>query len=156
MKKFAIVVGGALLGLCIILTVAVCIITRLENKRSRTSASIAKETGLTLPSSAHVADSKAAIFSLADGPNYEWLIVSDESLLEWAEANMKREDNDKISWKHIKSFNEISPFKEVRFEKLKLASVWIGTRRAARGHEETSYLFLCEGEKVGVIETFRP
>ena len=73
------------------------------------SQRIHKETGLTIPSGTRILGAKADIWSLADGPNYEWLLESPVSWIEWLNAHMKREDSDGVSWRDIKRFSDVAP-----------------------------------------------
>lgn len=144
------------IGLLIVIVVAalvglVVMVIWWERSRLYNPQSVTEEIGLTLPAGARITDTRAYTFSLVDGDNYAWLIECDSSLMAWIAQNMRREDGDGISWTRINSFNEISDFQRPEFATLKLHSVWRASKQG-----ETSYLYLAEGEKIGVLETFRP
>lgn len=126
---------------------------RSEIKRLKAPESVTKETGLHLPAHTRITATQAHIFSLADGNNYEWLIESDNSLLPWVTTNMSIERG---GWEHVRSLAEICDFKNEVVQHAKLGGVWKGVWRNSRGREETSYLYLAEDGKVGVLATFRP
>ena len=125
---------------------------RSELRRLRLPGSITKETGLRLPSQAHITATRAHIFSLADGNNYEWLIEADSSLSSWANTNMSVERG---GWEHIRLMSELG-FSEEMPKEARFGSVWQARRRTTDGREETTYLYLSEDGRVGILTTFRP
>lgn len=125
---------------------------RLELKRLKAPESITEETGLRLPSDARITATSAHLFSFVDGDNYEWLIQSTTSLTSWAAANMRVETG---GWEHIRLMSELG-FSEVIPGDAKFSQVWRGVGRTSRGQEETSYLYLADDGKVGILTTFRP
>ena len=114
--------------------------------------SITEETGLRLPPHARIAAARAHLLSLADGANFEWLIESDISLLPWASASMLPERG---GWEHIRHPAELGDFREVSRD-LKFGGVWKAIQRGSHGREETSYLYLAEEGRLGILATFRP
>jgi len=125
---------------------------RLEVRRLRSPQSVVDETGLRLPVRARITATRAHLFSLADGDNYEWLIQSDTSLLPWATANMRFETG---GWEHIRQLAELG-FPEEMPRDAKFGGVWRSYHRTSRGREETSYLYLADDGRVGILSTFRP
>ena len=125
---------------------------RLEVRRLRSPQSVVEETGLRLPGHARITATRAHLFSLADGDNYEWLIQSDTSLLPWATTNLRPETG---GWEQIRQLSELG-FPEEMPRDAKFASVWRACQRTRRGREETSYLYLADDGRVGILSTFRP
>ena len=125
---------------------------RLESRRWRSPQSVVEETGLRFPEHARITATQATLFSLSDGENYSWLIQSDNSLLPWAEAHMRPEMG---GWEHIRQMSELGFPKEMP-PNAKFSGVWRADQLTNQGREETSYLHLAEGGKVGILSTFRP
>ena len=59
-------------------------------------------------------------------------------------------------WSHIRSFQQVSLFKNQDFKRLGLHSVWRINRILADQKEETSYLYIASDETTGILATFRP
>ena len=125
---------------------------RLDLRRLRSPQSVIDETGLHLPESARITATRAHLFSLADGDNYEWLIQSDTSLLPWATTNMRVETG---GWEHARQLSELGFLEEMPRD-AKFGGVWRAYQCTSRGRQETSYLYLAEDGRVGILETFRP
>ena len=125
---------------------------RVEVGRLRSPGSVIDEAGLILPQHARITATRARLFSLADGTNYEWLIQSDTSLLDWVSKNMRVETG---GWEHIRHMAELG-FSEEMPRDAKFGTVWRAYQRTSRGREETSYLYLAEDGRVGILSTFRP
>jgi len=125
---------------------------RSEVRRLKAPESVADETGLSLPSTARITATKAHLFSLADGNNYEWLLQSDSSLEPWAARNMSAEGS---GWEHVRQMSEFG-FEDEIARDVKFGRAWRGFRRSSKGRDETSYLFLSRDGRLGVLHTFRP
>jgi hypothetical protein len=146
-------IGVLIFGVAVLLVVGGAWLSwRLELRRLRSPESVVKETGLRLPERARITATRAHIFSLADGDNYEWLIQSDTSLLPWARTNMRVETG---GWEHIRQMSELG-FPEEMPRDARFGGVWRANQRDSRGREETSYLYLAEDGRVGILSTFRP
>jgi hypothetical protein len=115
--------------------------------------SVNDEIGLSLPSGARISAAQADIFSLADGNNYEWLIESEGSLLPWASEHMAPERG---GWEHISKLSELSEFRGKIPPAAEFGGVWRGIGSGRDGREETSYLYLAQDGRVGILSTFRP
>jgi hypothetical protein len=126
---------------------------RIDIRRLKDPEIVFQETGLRLPASAQIKVTKSHLFSLADGKNHEWLIQSDISLLPWVAMNMSVERG---GWEQIHYLSEISDLKEEILRNTKFGAVWKETRRSRSGQQETSYLFLSDDARIGVLSTFRP
>jgi hypothetical protein len=124
---------------------------RLELRRLRSPESVVEETGLRLPEHARIAATRAHLFSLADGDKYQWLVQSDISLLPWATTNMQVENG---GWEHIRQMSELG-FPDEMPRDSKFGGVWRAYRRNDQGREETSYLYLADDGRVGILSTFR-
>ena len=123
-----------------------------EMSRLRSPESVIEETGLRLPEHARIAATRAHLFSLADGDNYEWLLQSDSSLLPWATTNMRAETG---GWEQIQQMTELGFTEEIP-PNARFGGVWRATQRTSRGREETSYLYLADDGRVAILGTFRP
>jgi len=137
------------------LTVASLALYAYDKARLQKLSSVTSETGLVFPDGVKIVGTKADRYSLADGANFGWLIESPQPLTDWLKANMKREDDDGLSWKHIQAFSEVAPLATGAVAGLRLDGVW----RAAclvHGRNETSYLFVADGRTNAYLETFRP
>ena len=149
---------GVLFGILALLVLALAVAAagwfswRSELKRLKVPESITEETGLRLPSDSRITATRAHLFSLVDGDNYEWLIQSDTSLLPWAAANMRVETG---GWEHIRQMSELG-FPEEMPHNAKFGGVWRASQRTSRGREETSYLYLADDGRVAILGTFRP
>ena len=144
---------AATLGVVAIAGVSMWLVWRSEIERLMTADSIENETGLSLPSGARIAAAHADIFSLADGANYEWLIESEESLLPWASESMVAERG---GWEHINRLSELGDFRDDIPPEVRFGGVWRGVAAHRNGREETSYLYLAQDGRVGILATFRP
>jgi len=153
MKRVVLFGGIALLATVFAVVAAGWFSWRSDLKRLKAPESVTEETGLRLPSDARITATRADIFSLADGENYDWLIRSDTSLLPWATTNMSVERG---GWEHIHQLAELREFKDEIPPTTKFGGVWKGVRRSSRGREETSYLYLAEDGRIGILSTFRP
>jgi hypothetical protein len=153
MKQAIVFVTLAVLVVALAVVAAGWFSWRWELNRLKTPDSLTQETGLLLPSDARITGTRAHLFSLVDGNNYEWLIQSDTSLLPWVATNMSVERG---GWEHIRSLAELGDFKNQAFTNAKFGGVWKGIQKNNRGHRETSYLYLAEDGRVGILSTFRP
>ena len=120
---------------------------------------IERETGLMLPEGVRIIATKMSIFSLADGKNFEWLLVSDSDLKEWIEQNMKLEGGPTLpsgGWANIKSFGEVSQLAENEMAKIPFSGVWKSVHQTLNGKTETAYLYVAQGNRVAQLCTFRP
>ena len=126
---------------------------RFQLHRLRFPNSVADETGLHLPSNVRIKATRADIFSLVDGDNYKWLIQSDTSLLPWATSNMFVERG---GWEDVRLLGELGDFKDEIPREAKFGGVWRAFRKLENGREETSYLFIAEDGRFGILETYRP
>ena len=129
------------------------LVWRYETDRLMVTESIEREVGLSLPSGVRIAAARAHVFSLADGDNYEWLVESEVSLLPWARANMTPERG---GWEHIDRLSELGHFGGKISPEVKFGGVWRGVAARRDGREETSYLYLAQDGRVGILSTFRP
>jgi hypothetical protein len=125
------------------------------NYRLGSVAAISEKTGVNLPVESVVLKIKYELFSFADGKNYEWLISSSTSLLPWIKNIGQREGPGVGGWSHIKTFQEISDFKDPRFNQLGLHSVW-RIVNSLPDRKETYYLYIASDETTGILATFRP
>lgn len=125
---------------------------RSELQRLRSTKSVLEETGLRLPEHARITATRAHLFSLADGDNYEWLIECESNLLQWAAVEMKPEPD---GWERARYLAEFG-FSDEMPSGVKFGGVWRTHRRTERGHDEESYLYLADDGKVGILVTFRP
>ena len=87
-----------------------------------------REVGYALPNNTKIIDTKAMIWSIADGQNYSWVIKSPEPLLPWIKSNGTLE-----------------------YDQTYRASVNLSDGRA-----ETSYISLGPSDNQATVETFRP
>jgi hypothetical protein len=126
---------------------------RSEVNRLKTPKSVIEETGLRLPSDARIAATRAHLFSFVDRNNYEWLIQSDTSLLQWVTTNMAVERG---GWEHIRNLAELGDFENQAFTNAKFGGVWKGVHNTSQGRQETSYMYLAEDGRVGILSTFSP
>ena len=146
-------IGLFVLGVIVLLVVGGGWLSwRLDLRRLRSPQSVVDETGLQLPEHARITATRAHLFSLADGDNYEWLIQSDSSLLPWASTNMRVETG---GWEQVRQLSEFG-FAEEMPRDTKFGGVWRAHRRTSRGREDESYLYLAADGRVGILATFRP
>ena len=120
---------------------------------------IEKETGLILPKGVQIIATKMNTFSLADGKNYEWLLVSENDLKDWIEKNMKLEGGPALpsgGWANIKSFGEVSQLAKNKMAKFPFSGVWKSVQQTQNGKTETAYLYVAQGNRVAELCTFRP
>src|SRR3954468_4072965 len=97
-------IGVLVLGVLLLLVIGGPWLSwRLKLRMLRSPESVVEETGLRLPEHARITATRADLFSLVDGKNYEWLIQSDASLLPWATTNMRVETG---GWEHIRQMSE--------------------------------------------------
>ncbi len=120
--------------------------------RLHSPQSVVEETGLRLPGHARIIATQARLFSLVDGSNYEWLVQSDTSLLPWAATNMQIESG---GWEHVRQMAELG-FPDEMPRGARFGKVWRSHRYTSPRPDETSYLYLSDDGKVGILETFRP
>jgi hypothetical protein len=147
--RIGVVVFGVFL---LLIVVGAWLSWRFELRRLRAPESVVQETGLRLPEHTRITATRAHLFSLADGENYEWLVQSDTSLLPWVKTNMKVETG---GWERVRLLSELG-FSEEMPRDTRFGGVWKAYRRTSRGLDEESYLSLSEDGKVGILETFRP
>lgn len=145
------VIGGIVLGLFF----SMFLYYRFEVWAIRNPNRLYKEVGYYLPDNAQIIYAEARVFSLADGPNYTWLIKTESSLIPWVNQLGGRTGPGPGGWAHVASFYEVAPYEE-RFKHLGLDSVWQVLARSLRGRDETSYVFIAENHQVALIQTFRP
>jgi hypothetical protein len=129
------------------------LVWRYEIQRLMAADSIENEIGLSLPSGTRIAAVQADIFSLADGDNYDWLIESEASLLPWASENMSPERG---GWEHIDKLSELGEFRGKIPPGARFGGVWRGVVAGRDGQEETSYFYLAQDGRMGILSTFRP
>ena len=145
----------AAVGLCVVAVASASgwLVWRAEIERLMAADSVQVETGLSLPSGVRITAAQAHLFSLADGENYDWLIESETSLLPWASANMSPERG---GWEQINNLSEFGHFPGRIPSEAKFGGVWRGVATGREGREETSYLYLAQNGRVGILSTFRP
>lgn len=132
------------------------IYTVLTEYRMNSIIAVEEQTGIILPNATIVLKTDAQLFSLVDRDNYSWLIFSSSSLVPWAKSTGQYEGPKEIGgWSHTKTFQELSEFKNPRFNQLKLHSVWRFVKIQS-DKEETSYLYIASDEVTAILETFRP
>jgi hypothetical protein len=119
----------------------------------RTHAFVYNETGLRLPVEVRIVSTRSHLFSLVDGVNYEWLIQSDQPLATWAASHMSLESG---GWEDVRSLAEFGGFKDEIAQTAALGAVWRSLQKSGGGDMETSYLYLSQDGRVGVLQTFRP
>lgn len=143
--------GGIVLGLVF----SMFLYSRFEVWAIKNQTRFQREVGYTLPEHVNIPYTEANIFSLADGPNYLWLITSESSLIPWVEQLGWRIGLGQAGWSHVRSFYEVAPY-EKNFEQLTLDSVWRVFAHSPKGRDETSYIFIAGNHRVALIKTFRP
>jgi len=148
MKRVVPVIGGVVF----LLFAGAWLFWRFELRRLRSPESVVHETGLRLPDHARITATRAHLFSLVDANNFDWLVLSDISLLPWATANMQAETG---GWAHIRQLSELG-FPEEMPRDSQFGGVWRESRRSRGGREETAYLYLAADGRVGILSTFRP
>jgi len=123
--------------------------------QAKTKEVVARETGLQLPSGVEVQDARVLLFSLPDKVNYDWLLSGSTSLIPWARSVGRNDPQSGAEWKKIKTFQDISPFRDAAFEQFSLHSVWriVG---ALPEKKITTFLYIAEDEKTGLLSTFNP
>ena len=137
------------------LLVSPFIIKTWVEHQARTKEVVPRETGLALPSGIEVQDAQVQLFSLADGVSYDWLLVGSTSLVPWARSVGRNELQRGAGWERITSFQVICPFRNPAFEQIGLHSVW-RIVSVLPDKEATSYLYIAEDEKTGLLSTFNP
>jgi len=155
--------GGNLKRLAYLAAASFCVVViasasawlawRSEIQRLMAAETIEDEIGLSLPSGTRIAAAQADIFSLADGDNYDWLIESEASLLPWASENMSPERG---GWEHIDKLSELGEFRGKIPPEARFGGVWRGVAPGRDGREKTSYLYLAQDGRMGILSTFRP
>jgi len=142
----------ALAGIGIV--VSLCLLEYgIVKLRLQRLSSITHETGLVLPSSTRIIATKPMRYSLADGANFEWLIVTEEPLTDWLQGNMKLEVG---GWGNITQLSEACPMADGDIGKLPLDSVWRSARHVTPSKWETAYVYVAQGRRAAVVTTFRP
>ena len=99
----------------------------IEERNIHDPERIKNEIGYGFPDGTKIEDVSASIFSIADGANYQWVIRSEKSLMDWANS-IGSIEYDK-TWKIIAKIN---------------------------GRVETSYITIKNNGHTALIETFRP
>ncbi|WP_446007735.1 hypothetical protein [Candidatus Electrothrix sp.] len=123
--------------------------------QARTKEVVQRETGLALPSGVAIEDAQVQLFSLADGVNYDWLLSGSTSLIPWASSVGRDQIQAGAGWEKIETFQQICPFRNAAFEEVSLHSAW-RIVNVLPDKEATSYLYIAEDEKTGLLSTFNP
>lgn len=146
-----VILGGIVLGLVLFMF----LYSRYEVWAIKNPARFRHEVGYHLPDNTQIIYTEARVFSLADGPNYTWLVTSESSLRAWAEGRGIFAGPGPGGWSHIRSFYEVAPY-DKNFQQLTLDSVWRVHVDSSYSYNDTTYIFLAGNHRVALIETFRP
>ena len=102
--------------------------TRIAEWRLHDPDRIVAEVGYPIPEDAQIIDTRASIWSLADGANYSWTISSAKPLLSWVQSHGH----------------------------LEYGQTYKAVRTLPDGREETSYITVAPDTRLATVETFRP
>ena len=116
---------------------------------------VLRETGIELPAGIEVRDAQVQLFFSADKINYDWLLAGNTSLVPWARSIGHDDPKSGAAWEKIKNFQQICPFSDAAFKEISLHSVWRITG-ALPDKKATSFLYIAEDEKTGLLSTFNP
>jgi len=115
-------------GVLLVLLTPQFAMTRLEEYRLFDRTRLQSEVGYAIPSNSRISATDARIWSLADGANYSWAIVSEDTLLPWVESVAVHE----------------------------YQNTYRSGVDMPDGHTETSYISLSHDNLRAEVETFRP
>ena len=104
------------------------VFTKVEERSLMSHDRFFKEAGYALPDNSRIIDTKANIWSIADGNNYSWTIESPDHLLPWIQT----------------------------IGRLEYDQTYRVSASLPDGRIETTYITLGPGSKQVTIETFRP
>jgi hypothetical protein len=123
--------------------------------QAKTKEVVARETGLQLPPGVEIEDAKVQLYSFAGKANYDWLLTGDTSLVPWARSIGRDIPKSSNAWELITTFQQICPFRNAAFEEVSLHSVWV-IAGALPDKKVTTFLYIAEDEKTGLLSTFSP
>jgi len=115
-------------GTLLVLLTTPFAMTRLQEYRLFDRTRLQSEVGYAIPSNSRISATDARIWSLADGVNYSWTIVSEDTLLPWVESVAVHE--------YQNTYRAVVDMPD--------------------GHTETSYISLSQDNLRAEVETFRP
>lgn len=121
-------ISGIVAGMAALLTVSPFVMTKVEEQSLMRHERFAKEVGYVLPDSSRITNTKAMIWSLADGDNDSWIIESPVSLLPWIQSIGTLE--------YARTYRVIATLLD--------------------GRTEASYISLGPSDCQAKVETFRP
>lgn len=123
--------------------------------QAKTKEVVQRETGIELPAGVEIEDAQVQLFSAEGKINHDWLLKGSTSLLPWVRSVGGNETSYGAAWEKITTFQQICPFRNPAFEQIGLHSVW-RIISVLPDKEATSYLYIAEDEKTGLLSTFNP